>query len=169
MSMIIHTMHSATFFYTRSRTLGLRLDVTCLSSFASRWLRGSYCTSHLLPSWIGLSSYHPLDFDQVVISYIFQAAATVGKIFPGLNQSNPSTDTDKNKIRKLNGRAFAALTKLVNVELRENVCINEYFDDATRIAEMRRIVNEKCGSPEDDLMKVQTETPKLNSKCKPLC
>lgn len=64
--------------------------------------------------------------------------------------------TDYNKIKNINGRAFASLSKLTLVKLFWNVCINEDFESATRIVEMPRIVEEKCGSKVDDL-KVQSE------------
>lgn len=52
---------------------------------------------------------------------------------------------DDNKIKEINSRAFSALDKLTTVWLHGNICIDEDFATATRIADIARIVGESCG------------------------
>lgn len=53
--------------------------------------------------------------------------------------------TGDNKIKRLNGRTFDALKQLTWVQLRRNDCIDEEFKTTARLAEMRRVVDSKCG------------------------
>lgn len=58
--------------------------------------------------------------------------------------------TDNNKIKRLDGRAFASLIKLKAVDLKANKCINDsfhifYVPPFHTIAEMSQVVTEKCG------------------------
>lgn len=45
----------------------------------------------------------------------------------------------------MNGQVFNYLVKLVKVELNRNVCVDETFYGATRIAMMPPAIDEKCG------------------------
>jgi hypothetical protein len=50
-----------------------------------------------------------------------------------------------NKIKFLNGEAFADLKKLKYLYLLGNVCINEEFSNSSRVAVLQQTLNEKCG------------------------
>lgn len=52
----------------------------------------------------------------------------------------------------MNNEIFSKLTKLLNVFLQSNPCINEYFVDPTKLSAMQRIVNEKCCAYKPDVM-----------------
>lgn len=52
--------------------------------------------------------------------------------------------SDYNKIKSLNGRAFAGLNNLEDVWLEGNGCIDEDFDEDT-IAKLTHVVDAKCG------------------------
>lgn len=59
--------------------------------------------------------------------------------------------TDRNRIKQINGEAFAALNKLEKVWIDENVCIHKNFLTATAIATLSKEVNENCGFLEQSL------------------
>lgn len=58
------------------------------------------------------------------------------------------TRTDGNKIKFIHGGTFQKHSKLTDVYLGTNACINEDFFDPTRIEEMPEIITRKCGSDE---------------------
>lgn len=52
---------------------------------------------------------------------------------------------DTNQIKVFDGRAFDGLTKLKEVFLRRNTCIDEEFINPRQIASMPKTVSDKCG------------------------
>lgn len=59
--------------------------------------------------------------------------------------------SDSNNIKKLNGRAFNSLSKLVYVDVQGNDCINEYFTGAARMTKMPQVLSERCGFNDNEL------------------
>lgn len=53
-----------------------------------------------------------------------------------------------NKVKFMNGDALQMLTELKQVQLSENLCIDDDFEDAEELATMTKSISEKCGFPE---------------------
>lgn len=53
---------------------------------------------------------------------------------------------DNNMIKAFQGKAFAKLVSLENVYLESNDCIDQKFTSESAIAEIEKVVNEKCGA-----------------------
>ena len=49
-----------------------------------------------------------------------------------------------NKIKFLNGKTFLGLTKLKEIQLESNICIDEGFRSSTSLATLQETINEKC-------------------------
>lgn len=65
-----------------------------------------------------------------------------------------------NRIKYLNGAAFSRLTKLLNVWLDKNDCIEEDFQDPSQISLLPSTVDEKCGFNESAETTVDNELQK---------
>lgn len=65
--------------------------------------------------------------------------------------------SEGNKIKFLNGKLFIPLKKLKEVNLASNVCINENFNNPTKIATLQQTVNEKCHFDESEIPETATE------------
>lgn len=70
-----------------------------------------------------------------------------------------------NKIKKINGRAFASL-ELTSVVLRGNECIDELFSSDGAIAKLPRIVTEKCGFGAVEIVPLFAEIIRLEAEMK---
>ena len=57
-------------------------------------------------------------------------------------------DFDKNKIKIIDPEFINGLTNLFTVDLRNNICVNKNFNDATEIIKIRSQVEIKCKDPE---------------------
>ena len=64
---------------------------------------------------------------------------------------------ENNKLKFINGKTFAKLTKLRTVWLSSNQCINEDFNVPSRIAVLQQTFNEKCSFDEEDQQKEECE------------
>ena len=53
-----------------------------------------------------------------------------------------------NKLKFINGKAFAGLTKLTVVDFMSNQCIDEGFRGALKIAKLQQTLDEKCSFDE---------------------